>query len=185
MKCLPMSDLTQFVITLTAEDRPGIVDEIAETVTRFDGNWLESTMARLAGQFAGIALVSLPKSAADDFLAAVGALRAEGNSASCERYDTGDVGEAQENNNAVEAIRQIEPICSDRPGIVKQLSELLKSLNVNVERIETSRQAGSMSGSPLFAAKAQISLPPGLQPDTLAERLEVLSSDLQVSLESL
>ncbi|MFK7957478.1 MAG: glycine cleavage system protein R [Lysobacterales bacterium] len=180
-----MTEVVQYVITLTASDRPGIVDKVAETVARFHGNWLESTMTRLAGQFAGITLVSLPANEADAFLQAVNALGTEGINASCERCDAGAA--STHNVNAITDgnLQQIELVGSDRPGIVKQLSELLKTLNVNVERIETSRQAGSMSGSPLFTAKALISLPQELPSNTLAERLEVLSSDLQVSLESL
>ncbi|MEZ4248051.1 MAG: ACT domain-containing protein [Polyangiales bacterium] len=42
------------VLTVIGPDRPGIVDLLSRTVNDAGGNWLESQMSRLAGQFAGI-----------------------------------------------------------------------------------------------------------------------------------
>ena len=48
------------VMTVIGPDRPGLVEAIATEVRRHDGNWLESRMARLGGQFAGILRVQVP-----------------------------------------------------------------------------------------------------------------------------
>ncbi len=48
-----MADL---VLTLIGPDRPGLVEAVAEPIAAHGGNWLESRMAHLAGQFAGIVL---------------------------------------------------------------------------------------------------------------------------------
>src|SRR5258708_1142979 len=42
------------VMTVIGEDRPGLVDSVAGIVADHGGNWLESRMSRLGGQFAGI-----------------------------------------------------------------------------------------------------------------------------------
>ena len=45
------------VLTICAHDRPGVMKLISNTIAQCDGNWLESRMARLGGQFAGIVRV--------------------------------------------------------------------------------------------------------------------------------
>ena len=50
---------TSLVVTFTGPDRPGIVASFARVVGEHGGNWEESRMARLAGQFAGILEVTV------------------------------------------------------------------------------------------------------------------------------
>ena len=47
----------QFVLTIVAKDKPGIVQAVAEVVARHGGNWMDSSMVRLGGEFAGIVRV--------------------------------------------------------------------------------------------------------------------------------
>ena len=48
------------VMTILATDRKGLVRAIASIVNEHKGNWQESSMARLSGQFAGILRVDCP-----------------------------------------------------------------------------------------------------------------------------
>ena len=48
------------VLTVLGDDKPGLVESIAQVIAIYDGNWLESRMARLAGKFAGILRASVP-----------------------------------------------------------------------------------------------------------------------------
>ena len=43
------------VLTVIGEDRPGLVEALADLIDRHEGSWDESRMARLAGHFAGVA----------------------------------------------------------------------------------------------------------------------------------
>jgi len=52
---------TSVVLTVVSEDRPGIVESLSELLNAHGGNWSESSMLSLAGQFAGILLAELPK----------------------------------------------------------------------------------------------------------------------------
>ena len=52
-----------FIVTLVGEDRPGLVNALAERAAANGANWLDSSMAHLAGKFAGI--VRLDVAAAD------------------------------------------------------------------------------------------------------------------------
>jgi glycine cleavage system regulatory protein len=56
------------IMTVLGSDRPGLVRSLADTVARHGGNWLESRMARLAGQFAGIVRIECPAAAVDGLL---------------------------------------------------------------------------------------------------------------------
>ena len=47
------------VMTLIGKDRPGLVESLSRTVEEHGGNWEESRMAHLAGQFAGKSLDQL------------------------------------------------------------------------------------------------------------------------------
>src|SRR5947207_14822820 len=47
------------VMTVIGRDRPGLVDSVAGIVAEQGGNWLESRMSRLGGQFAGILRVQI------------------------------------------------------------------------------------------------------------------------------
>ncbi|MBT5031257.1 MAG: glycine cleavage system protein R, partial [Proteobacteria bacterium] len=48
----------QIIITVFAEDRPGIIRDISTVILNHQGNWLDSSLSQLAGKFAGIILVS-------------------------------------------------------------------------------------------------------------------------------
>ena len=41
----------QLVVTVIGADKPGIVESLADTITRQQGNWLASSMSELAGQY--------------------------------------------------------------------------------------------------------------------------------------
>src|SRR5690606_41488543 len=69
---------TQLVITLIATDRPGIVEQVADVIGRCEGNWLESSLSRLGGQFAGILLVEVAREREDALRAALAALADRG-----------------------------------------------------------------------------------------------------------
>ncbi|HAW24640.1 MAG TPA: glycine cleavage system protein R, partial [Pseudomonas sp.] len=44
--------MDHLVLTVIAEDQPGLVECLAKCIAEHGGNWLESRMSRMAGQFA-------------------------------------------------------------------------------------------------------------------------------------
>ncbi|MCZ7019144.1 glycine cleavage system protein R, partial [Salmonella enterica] len=52
--------MDHLVLTVIAADKPGVVERVAHCIAERGGNWLESRMAHMAGQFAGILRVSVP-----------------------------------------------------------------------------------------------------------------------------
>ena len=53
------------VLTVLGPDRTGLVEALADRIVAAGGNWEASDMARLAGQFAGIVLVTAERDHAD------------------------------------------------------------------------------------------------------------------------
>src|SRR6266849_3681952 len=69
---------TSLVLTVLGEDRPGLVESLAYLIATHEGNWLESRMAHLAGQFAGILRASVPDANAAVLINALQGLAAHG-----------------------------------------------------------------------------------------------------------
>jgi len=65
-------------LTIIADDRPGIIEKVADVVTTNGGNWLESNMSRLAGKFAGILLVDIVEEKQSTLLSALEKLNDQG-----------------------------------------------------------------------------------------------------------
>ena len=69
---------TSIVLTIIADDQPGIIETVSKTLIQHGGNWTQSSMSSLAGQFAGILLVSVPEENADLCLVELHGLESQG-----------------------------------------------------------------------------------------------------------
>jgi glycine cleavage system regulatory protein len=167
-----MSDL---VLTLIGPDKPGLVESVAEVVAKHDGNWLESRMAHLAGKFAGILRVEISDEKIKGLLAALAALEARGLTIVGERGQSAPLSSAGRTLD-------LELVGLDRPGIVREISQLLADCGANVEELSTDRTSAPMSGEMLFLAKARVRLPASADLGTLRTSLERLASDLLVEI---
>jgi glycine cleavage system regulatory protein len=65
------------VLTVIADDKPGLVESLSEVITEHKGNWLESSMSQLSGKFAGILSVSVSQQDVDALVAALNRLSPE------------------------------------------------------------------------------------------------------------
>ena len=68
----------------------------------------------------------------------------------------------------------------DRPGIVREISQVLAERGVNIEELTTDRAEAPMSGELLFRSRARVTVPPGADAAELRARLERLAGDLMV-----
>ncbi len=163
------------VLTVVGPDRPGIVERVADLVARHEGNWLESRMCRLGGQFAGIVRIVTPAHRRADLAAALRGLGAEG--LAVEVY-----GDAPYSLRPAAAAAQIELVGQDRPGIVRQVAAVLAARGVNVEELATECVSAPMSGETLFKARAWLQLPEGCDVPALRTELERIAADLLVDI---
>ncbi len=166
---------TYLVLTLIGKDKPGLVEQLAETIAIHSGNWLESSMSQLAGKFAGILRVSVPDEQADNLTAALGNL-SSGLKLVIEKAEPES---ATENQQTV----TLNLVGNDRPGIIREISHVLAKLGVNVEDLETDCVPAPMTGDVLFKAQAQLKVPSETELATLQTALEKLADDLIVEIQ--
>jgi glycine cleavage system regulatory protein len=166
--------MTDLVLTLIGPDRPGLVESVADCVTAHGGNWLESRMARLAGQFAGILRVEAPLQNLDALQSALQSLERQGLRVVAAGA-TGPSGEAT-------SLLELEAVGADHPGIVRDIAHVLARHGVNIEALTTDRLDAPMSGGGLFRAQARLQVPAGLDVAKLREDLEHLANDLMIDL---
>ncbi len=167
--------MRSMVLTLIADDRPGLVEALAAAVARCGGNWIESRMARLAGQFAGLVRVELPEASRAALEQALESVTGRG-----VRLQTADGGVTSSEPARLVAL---ELTGADHPGILAGVTRVLALHHVNIEELETECVSAPMSGDRLFRARARLGLPAGLDEATLHADLERIASDLMVDLE--
>ncbi len=165
---------TSLVLTVIGDDKPGIVEQLAERVLATGANWEESRMARLAGKFAGLLRVSVEDDQADGLAGALRALDAGGLRVIVERSGAGAA--------PVPHTIRLELLGNDRPGIVRDISRALAQHRVNIEDLETDVRSAPMSGDALFHASASLRVPPEVSAERLRQVLEALAGELMVDL---
>jgi glycine cleavage system regulatory protein len=165
--------MASLVLTVIGPDRPGLVRALATAVAAHGGSWLESRMARLAGQFAGIVLVEAP----DSLLDALRALESEG---------LRIVARGAMAPPAVTGERLIlEVVGNDRPGIVRDVTQVLAECGVNIEELTTDTASASFSGETMFKVVATLRAPSSQAVDAAKAGLERLGNELMVDVQAL
>jgi glycine cleavage system regulatory protein len=165
--------MASLILTVVGPDRPGLVRALAEAVAARSGSWLESRMARLAGQFAGIVLVEAPDSLLDDLRA----LESQGLRITVQTATSGPAAAAGNPRLALEVVG------NDRPGIVRDISQVLAASGVNIEELTTGVVSGSFSGETLFRVTALLRAPDMAAMDAVRAGLERLGNELMVDIQ--
>lgn len=174
--------MATLVLTVIGDDRSGLVSALADVIGEHGGSWERSQMARLAGKFAGIVLVSVPDDRSETLVHALGPLSAQGLleiTAEPGRED------AEGSDDAVRAEvtrMSLELVGADRPGIVRDISRILAARSVSIEELQTSTREAPMAGGMLFEATATLLAPPHVSTTELQQVLEELANELMVDL---
>ncbi len=162
-------------MTVIGGDRPGLVDTVARLVADQGGNWLESRMSRLGGQFAGILRVQIAAEKEATLTRALKELEREGLTVVVHS-------ERSRPEQSGGSMVFLEIMGQDRPGIVRQISHALASHAVNVEELDTECSSAAMSGETLFKARAMLHVPESCNLAALRQELEKIAEDLIVDL---
>ena len=161
------------VMTIISPDRTGLVESVARVVADHGGNWLESRMCRLGGEFAGILRIEIPADKKSALLAALPKLQANGLQILV-RDDAKTAGKISGQQT------KLEIVGSDRPGIVREITAALARAGVNVEEFTSEVASAPMSGENLFKATARLQLPDRCDLASLKKDLEKIAADLLV-----
>lgn len=167
--------LATLVMTVIGADRPGLVQLVATCVAEHGGNWLESRMCRLGGQFAGILSVEVPSERAAELTRALGELETQGLRVIIHT-------ESKVVTVLGGTLAEIALVGQDRPGILRSISTVLAKHGLNVEDLSSERVSAPMGGGTLFQARAIVRVPAGASLPALRADLEEIASDLMVDL---
>ena len=121
-----MSD--EMVLTVLARDRPGLIKSLSETIAAHGGNWIDSSMARLGGEFAGILRVSVPAGKAGALEAGLSGLSDAG------IHVTVRHGETAPRSDDGRRVR-LELMGVDHPGIIHGISAALSRRRHQYRRV--------------------------------------------------
>jgi glycine cleavage system transcriptional repressor len=151
------------VLTAIGEDRPGLVEEVAEFVFARGGSIEDSRMANMHGQFAIAMSIRGTHDTIEHLTADLEALGSRtGVHARLTPAALGDAG------TEPRMPYRLTGRALDQTGLVHQVANLLRSHEVNIERMETTLEAAPVTGAPVFAMDLVIAVPK----DTAIEGLE-------------
>jgi glycine cleavage system regulatory protein len=165
---------TSIVFTFIGADKPGLLEKLSNTVSQHGGNWQESRMSQLAGQFAGITRVSVTDQDAHALMEALKRLSGDELTLTVQ---TGHNGTQHQPN-----LRTVTIIGNDRPGIVREVSAALAGRQINVCEMNSLITSAPMTGEPLFEAQVLIDCGEGIDYVELSEQLDEIANDLSVDI---
>ncbi len=165
------------VISVLGEDSPGLVEKLSKLIVSYDGEWVESRMASLAGKFAGILRVDIPEKNIQAFEQALTQKASLGLKVIFEACNP--------LNKSTELEFRIELIGQDQPGIVHRISSELAKLNASVDELHTEVIEASMSGEHLFKAELNVHVSDQTSSAKIRQVLEDLANELIVDIELL
>ena len=166
---------TSIVFTFIGSDKPGLIGALSNTVSEHGGNWLESRMSQLAGQFAGIARVQIASTEVERLIDALEQLSTDGLSVVIQTSQ-----ESVDNNDHQHY--ELSLVGHDRPNIIKELSNALALHNINVCEMNTDITSAPMTAVALFKAHASIQVPRSLDIAQLNAELEDIAEQLDVDI---
>ncbi len=166
---------TSIVFTFIGADKPGLVEKLTAIVSQHGGNWLESRMSQLAGQFAGITQVQVSNSNVEQLRQALSDISGDDLTVVVQPGTVHSHGQKIKHVN-------LSLIGNDRPGILKELSSALATRNINVCELSTRVTSAPMTAEPLFEAMADIQVPQSQDLDELSEKLDEIANMLSVDI---
>ena len=163
------------VLTVIANDRPGVIQTVSKVLKKHGGSWSQSSMSSLAGQFAGILLASVPADKSDVCLEELRGLESGG------LHVMAQISHEEQGTEETQEFL-LELVGNDRPGIVHDITTVLANHGVNVHDLETLVEGASMGGGELFRASAQLLVPKNADLDALENEIEDMANDLMVDI---
>ncbi|MCT1476894.1 glycine cleavage system protein R [Microbacterium sp. p3-SID336] len=168
--------MTTLILTVAGADRPGLVAAVADVVDAHGGNWENSSLAELAGTFAGVIEVSIPTERAGELETALRAIQGQGLLTLSVLTGTPQQAEAEEQ------LLVMQVLGNDRPGIIREVSAVLNAHALSIEELATETRDAAMAGGRLFEASVIAKVPATVDLDALRADLERLATEIQVDI---
>lgn len=166
---------TSLVVSFIGHDRPGLAGAISETIAASGGSWLDSRLAHLAGEFAGILLVEVAEPNVAALTGALLALQSSGLRVTVERS-------ALAGTTTRYRTLKLDLVGHDRPGIVRDVTQVLTRLGVNIEEFSSGIESAAFTGEEMFRATAWLRVPDGVTGGDVRRTLESLAGEMMVDM---
>ena len=166
---------TSLVVSIVGGDRQGIVSSLAERAQRFGANWAASRMTRLAGEFAGMVHLEVPREKADALATALRDLASSGLQVVVARSDGANLPSSLR-------VVELELVGEDRLGIVSNLTKLLAGRGISIESIHTDIVRSGVSGKQTFKIEAHLLVPAALSVEALQQEVGTLASEMMLDI---
>jgi glycine cleavage system regulatory protein/folate-dependent phosphoribosylglycinamide formyltransferase PurN len=167
--------VTSLVVSIVGADRQGIVSSLAERAQRFGANWAASRMTRLAGEFAGMVHLEVPRENADALATSLRDLASSGLQVVVARSD---------GTNVASKLRvvELELVGEDRLGIVSNLTKLLAGRGISIESIHTDIVRSGVSGKQTFKVEAHLLVPAAVSVEALQQEVGSLAREMMLDI---
>ena len=170
------------ICSFIGDDKTGIVELLAKTISDCSGNWLESSMAKLAGHFAGIVRVDIDEDEVEILRSALDNLAKSGLSIQLALPDKITAIEAEAASSAQHGIK-LNIVGNDRPGIVYEVSQALVAAKINVVNMQTHLSSAPMSGDSLFHSTMSLTKESEQDLDSLESQLDKIAERLSIEID--
>lgn len=167
--------VTSLVVSIVGADRQGIVSSLAERAQRFGANWAASRMTRLAGEFAGMVHLEVPREKADALATSLRDLASSGLQVVVARSDGPNVASSLR-------VVELELVGEDRLGIVSNLTKLLAGRGVSIESIHTDIVRSGVSGKQTFKVAAHLLVPAAVSVEALQQEVGSLAREMMLDI---
>jgi methionyl-tRNA formyltransferase len=167
--------VTSLVVSIIGADRQGIVSSLAERAQRFGANWAASRMTRLAGEFAGMVHLEVPRENADALATSLRDLASSGLQVMVARSDGANL-------PSTLRVVELELVGEDRLGIVSNLTKLLAGRGISIESIHTDIVRSGVSGKQTFKVEAHLLVPKSVSVEALQQEVGSLAREMMLDI---
>ena len=151
------------VMSVLAEDRPGILHDIARAVKDCGCNVVESHMTVLGGEFTMLLLVSGNWNTITKLEGQLPKLEKRLSLTLSARRTT----EREPRHNLVPYA--IDAVCLDQPGIILNLANFFTERNIGIADLVTRGYPAAHTGAPMFSVQMAVNIPANLHIGSLRE----------------
>jgi glycine cleavage system regulatory protein len=174
------------ICSFISNDKTGIVELLAKAISDCSGNWLESSMAKLAGHFAGIIRIDIDELKEDELRSALNHLTKSGLSIQLDLQNNESENPSSNESSSgsvAKHVIQLNVVGNDRPGIVYEISQALVAAKINVVNMQTHLSSAPMSGDSLFHSTMSLTNESEQDLDSLELQLEKIAERLSIEID--
>ena len=172
-----MADKEHLILTAVGPDQVGLVEKISQFIVQHGCNIEDSRMAVFYGEFAVIILITGASADLTSIASAYQELETQTGLTIATKIP------ASRRPSELLLPYKLMASCMDHPGIVHKLSQVLSSMGVNIESMETKTYPAPVSGTPIFSLEADLSIPAKTNINLLRERFAQIQKDENIDID--